>query len=274
MSSGERFARAAAPESPVSAFGVSAINSALFGVPELVTRRFGAGPFFEQMRQDYPMASGAGDIAGLASPVRLGINAGRGLVNAIGRRAAPEVVESAGQKALNDSVVRNMETYQRAVDRYNIQNFRAAQPGASRETIKAAQQAKNDLDKMAAELAKIEKTAQKNAAGGVVRQGFGAGAQVTGGIMGLQAGVGGLTAARSPENPSGGFQQGATGAGQAVQQYNPLQVVPGVPQVTQGVTQIVPGFAGYGGMVVDQALIETDRLIREAAARRALGQTQ
>jgi len=259
----------------VNAFATNLSNSVLFGAPEMINRAINpdAGAMYEQMRQDYPRASAAGDIFGLAAPGALGVRAGGAVVRGIGNRVGPEAVETAGQTALTRAVDANKSMYTDAISRLDTRQA-MARVSPTPENIKAAEAAQKHFNKVTKELSAIERTAQKEAAGSVLGRTARVGGQTAGGIMGLQTGAGAIGAARSPDNPMGGFQQGAQTAGQAVQQYNPLQVVPGVPQVTGGVTQIVPGVAGYGSMLMDQAMIDTDRQIREAAARRALGQPQ
>lgn len=254
-----------------NAFATNLSNSLLFGIPEAINRRINpeSAQYYDQMRQDYPTASTAGDIFGMANPARLGIKAGGAVVSNIGRRMAPEAVESAGKRALDDAAMKNAQAYQDAAQRFDIAQARARLPNASPDAVKAAEQAQANINKIAKELNDIEKTAQKSASMGVFGRTAKVGAQTTGGIMGLQMGAGGLGGARS-ENYGAGFQQGAQSAGQAIRNYNPLQAVPGVPQVTQGVTNIVPGMAGYGSMVADKAYMTVEEMIREEAARKAL----
>lgn len=249
-----------------TAYGLSAVNSALFGVPEMAARQFGAGPRIEQMRQDYPVATTAGDITGMINPMRLGIKAGTAAVRGIGARMGGETVETAGQTAVTRAVDANKSMYTDAISRLDTRQA-IARANPTSQNVRAAEEAQKHFNKVTKELDGIERMARKEAAGSVLGRTARVGAQTTGGIMGLQLGGGALGAARTPDTPAAGFQQGAQTAGQAVQQYNPLQVIPGVPQVTQGVTQIVPGAAGYGSMLYNTLI---DQQIRDEAARRAL----
>jgi hypothetical protein len=249
-----------------AAYGLSAVNSALFGVPEMAARQFGAGPRIEQMRQDYPVATTAGDITGMAVPGVAGIKLAGAAVRGIGGRMGGEAVETAGQTAVTRAVDANKSLYTDAISRLDTRQA-MARVNPTPQNVQAAEQAQKHFNKVTKELDAIERMARKEAAGGILGKTARVGAQTTGGIMGLQLGGGALGAARTQESPGAGFQQGAQTVGQAVQQFNPLQVIPGVPQVTQGVTQIVPGAAGYGSMLYNTLI---DQQIRDEAARRAL----
>jgi hypothetical protein len=255
------------PGGPVLPFMGSAVNSLAFGLPEMGARALGAGPYIDQVREDYPMATTAGDVVGLVSPAKLGYKAATGIANAVGRKMAPEVVESAGQKALQDAVTKNTQTYTEATKRFDIAQARA-RANPTPENLKAAQDAQKNINAIAKDLANVEKTAQKNAAGSVLNKTARVGGQVAGSVMGLQTGAGLLGEARTPGPIGPGFQQGSQVAGQAVRDYNPLQFVPGMPQVTQGITSVVPGAAGYGSAIADYLSI--DDMIRQEAAKRAL----
>ena len=254
------------PGGPVLPFVGSAVNSLAFGIPEMGARAFGAGPYIDQVREDYPMATTAGDVVGLVSPTKLGYKAATGIANAVGRKMAPEVVESAGQKALQDAVTKNTQTYTEATKRFDIAQARA-RVNPTPENLKAAQDAQKNINATAKDLANVEKTAQKNASGSVLNKSARIGTQATGSIVGLQTGAGLLGEARTPGPVGPGFQQGSQVAGQAVQEYG-LPFIPGMPQITKGVTSMVPGAAGYGSAMVDYLSI--DDMIRQEAAKRAL----
>jgi hypothetical protein len=258
------------PGGPVLPFAASVINSAAFGLPEMAARGLGFGPEIEAVRQEYPMATTAGDVAGLANPARLGLKAATSAVNAVGRRVAPEAVESAGQRALQDAVTKNTQTYTDATRRFDTAQARA-RVNPTPENLKAAQDAQKNINTIARDLANVEKTAQKNAAGGAVRQGISGGLKISGGVMGAQTGAGMLGEARTPGPIGPGFQQGSQVAGQAVRDYG-LPFIPGMPQVTQGVTSVVPGIAGYGSAMANYLSI--DDMIRQEAAKRALQGTR
>lgn len=255
------------PGGPVLPFAASAINSAAFGLPEMAARGLGLGPSIDAVRQEYPMATTAGDVAGLANPARLGFKAATSAVNAVGRRVAPEVVESAGQKALQDAALKNNQSYTDAARRFDMAQARA-RANPTPENLRAAEEAQRSINTIAKDLANVEKAAQKNAAGSVLGKTARVGGQVTGSIMGAQTGAGMLGEARTPGQMGPGFQQGSQVAGQAIREYNPLQFVPGMPQVTQGVTSVVPGIAGYGSAMANYLSI--DEMIRQEAAKRAL----
>jgi hypothetical protein len=266
----------------VDAFATNLSNSLLFGAPEYINRAInpGAGAMYDQMRQDYPKASTAGDVVGMINPARLGYKAATSAINAVGRKVAPEAVESAGQKALQDAALKNVDTYTDASKRFDIAQARA-RVNPTPENLRAAEDAQRSINTIAKDLANVEKAAQKNAAGSVVGKTARVGAQTAGGIMGLQAGAGMVGEARTPGDFGPGFQQGSQTAGQMVREYNPLQFIPGVPQVTQGVTSVVPGAVGYGSLAIDalrqpQAPVaptdfDMDRRIREEAYRRSMG---
>jgi hypothetical protein len=266
----------------VDAFATNLSNSLLFGAPEYINRAInpGAGAMYDQMREDYPKASTAGDVVGMINPARLGYKAATSAINAVGRKVAPEAVESAGQKALQDAALKNVDTYTDASKRFDIAQARA-RVNPTPENLRAAEDAQRSINTIAKDLANVEKAAQKNAAGSVVGKTARVGAQTAGGIMGLQAGAGLVGEARTPGDFGPGFQQGSQTAGQMVREYNPLQFIPGVPQVTQGVTSVVPGAVGYGSLAIDalrqpQAPVaptdfDMDRRIREEAYRRSMG---
>lgn len=249
-----------------AAYGLSAVNSALFGVPEMAARQMGAGPRIEQMRQDYPGAAMAGDITGMAVPGVAGVKLAGAALRGIGGRMGPQAVESAGQTAVSRAVDANKSMYTDAISRLDARQA-MAKNNPTPDNIRGAEEALKNFNKVTKELDAIEKLARKEAAGGILNRSVKVGAKATGGIMGLQTGMGSLFAARNPGSPGAGFQEGANAAGLAVQQLNPLQVIPGVPQVTEGVTQIVPGTAAYGSMLYDTLI---NKQIREEAARRAL----
>jgi len=62
---------------PVVPGMASAANSALFGVPEMAARAMGGGNYIDAVRQEYPMATTAGDVAGLVNPYRLAAKVGQ-----------------------------------------------------------------------------------------------------------------------------------------------------------------------------------------------------
>jgi hypothetical protein len=193
--------------------------------------------------------------------------------------------ESAGSRALQDAARKNEELYGEASRRWDIAQSRA-RVNPTPENLKRAEDAQTEINNIATSLKKVEQTASTAAAkergSNLVSQGGRVASRTAGGIMGLQTGAGMLGEARTPGSYGPGFQQGSQVAGQAVREYNPLQFVPGVPQVTSGVTSVIPGLAGYGSLAIDalsqpQAPVEPttfdmDRRIREEAFRRSMGQ--
>ena len=94
---------------PVVPALASAANSALFGVPEMAARAMGGGNYIDQMREQYPMATTAGDVAGLINPYRLAAKVGQ-----------------AGVKRLMTSSPNKMDTFN-ALSRSDDANRAAAQ---------------------------------------------------------------------------------------------------------------------------------------------------
>lgn len=263
------------PGGAPTAYLASTANSLLFGVPEMIARGMGAGPTIEATRAASPTASTAGDITGMISPATLGARViGGGLIKGgsrlMGGSRAPEAV-AAGESAVLRTVERNKQLHANATTRLDeTEAFYRANPDLP-DAKRMFDNARKEFNDITAELDKVEKLAARERGSNLLSTTGRTAARTTGGIMGLQTGAGMLGGARS-DNFGPGFQQGATTAGQAVQQYNPLSMVPGVPQVTQGVTSVVPGVAGYGSMLADQAsrYININDEIRREAARKAL----
>lgn len=87
-----------------AAAGLSAVNSLMFGVPELIARGFGAGPAIEATRTEYPFMTTAGDVVGLLNPARLGMKmAGKGM-SALGERMMTRPGSEAGQEAVMETL--------------------------------------------------------------------------------------------------------------------------------------------------------------------------
>jgi hypothetical protein len=96
----------------------SAANSLLFGVPEMAARAMGGGEYIDAVRQEYPMATTAGDVAGLANPYRLAAKVGQKAMGAAMRpgaastfqimRNADEVNRAAAPAAGMAQTVRNV----------------------------------------------------------------------------------------------------------------------------------------------------------------------
>jgi hypothetical protein len=78
----------------------SAANSALFGVPEMAARAMGGGEYIDQVREQYPMATTAGDVAGLVNPYRLAAKVGQAGVK---RLMTPSATKMDTFKALGNT---------------------------------------------------------------------------------------------------------------------------------------------------------------------------
>jgi hypothetical protein len=90
------------------------------------------------------------------------------------------------------------------------------------------------------------------------------------GIMGAQTQAASLGAARNPQNPGAGAQQGAQVFRNVATNLPGTQLIPGVHPTINAVTGVVPGVLGAGAAMSDYMSI--DEMIRKEAARRALGQ--
>jgi hypothetical protein len=85
---------------PVVPGMVSAANSALFGVPEMAARAMGGGEYIDQVREQYPVATTAGDVAGLVNPYRLAAKVGQAGVK---RLMTPSATKMDTFKALGNT---------------------------------------------------------------------------------------------------------------------------------------------------------------------------
>jgi hypothetical protein len=188
---------------PVAPFIGSAVNSLLFGLPEMGARSLGAGPFIESVRRDYPVATTAGDVAGMLPPFKAFAQMGQ---RAVGSMFKPAAAQAAAQAAGPYAQM--------------------AQLGAQR-------------------------------VGGLGT-----------GIMGAQTQAAALGAARSPENPGAGAQQGAQVFRQTAMNMPGTQFIPGAQSTIGAVTNVVPGVLGLGAAMTDYLSIND--MIRQEAARRAL----
>lgn len=219
----EQFARAAAPDNAVTAYGTSAINSALFGLPEVAARAVGGGAFFDEMRRQSPYASTAGDVTGLIVP---------GSLFAKGTQKGISALASRGAGTAEDTMT-------------------ILRTGQANPVLQAA----GRVGKRAAELGS-----------GVV------GAQVSATTQG---------AARSPENPMVGAQQGAMTFRDVASNLPGTNLVPGLQPTINTLTSAVPATLGYGSMFFNRPSqpaapvaptdFEMDRRIREEAYRRSMG---
>lgn len=231
-----RFFDAARPESSVAAFGASAVNSALLGIPEMAVRAMGGGPAIDATRSQYPYATTGGDIAGLLSPA------------ALARKGVSMGISRLGSNRAGGTAQDTM-----AIMRQTEDQARAAA----------------DAARMAQTMRQVAGPSIPQMAGTVARRT----AELGGAVVGAQAGAGALGGARSPDNYGGGFQKGTRTFQDAATNFPGLQLIPGGQTAVGTATSILPAGQAYGSMMFDAAVnryIDTDRQIREEAARRAL----
>jgi hypothetical protein len=228
------------PLGPVGAFVGSTANSLLFGVPEMGARALGAGPYIESVRQQYPMATTAGDVAGLISPYKIGAKLGEKAIGAAFRPSAKEAAEKAAEKAAAER--------QAAFDILQSKN-----PDQMRQITQSVMSPPNAGPK-------FTQMAQR----GLQRAG-----QVGTGIIGAQTGAAALGGARS-DNYGAGAQQGAQTFRQVATNLPGTSMIPGAQTGMNALTSVVPGALGYGAAMTDYLSI--DEMMRREAARRALGQ--
>lgn len=205
------------PQIPAAA---SFVNSLAFGLPEMAARAMGGGPYIEAVRQQYPVATTAGDVAGLANPFRLGMKvAGKG-ASALGERMMSRPGSEMGKDAVQSTIMNQGPTLPQQAGKY---------------LVKPA-------------------------------------VQTAGGVVGAQMGASALGAARSPDQPMAGAQQGAQVFRQVATNLPGTQLVPGAQTGLNAVTSAVPAALGYGAAMTDYLTI--DEIMRQEAARRALQGSQ
>lgn len=198
-----------------AAAGLSAVNSLMFGVPELIARGFGAGPAIEATRREYPFMTTAGDVAGLINPARLGMKATEKAIGyGMGALKSP-----AAKEAEQQAIMRTM----RATDEANA--AQAAQAMVRQPTLR----------EMAG------RTAERAAS-------------IGGGVMGAQLGAAALGGARQPNQYGAGAQQGAQVFRQAAMSAPGTGLVPGLQSTIGAVTTPVPAAIGYGSAAFNMAL--------------------
>lgn len=93
------------------------------------------------------------------------------------------------------------------------------------------------------------------------------------GVIGAQTGAAALGAARSPDQPMAGAQQGAQVFRDVATNLPGTQLIPGAQSTIGAVTGVVPAALGYGSMMMDYGDV-IDRQMREEAARRAMQGSQ
>lgn len=200
----------------ISPYLLSTANSLAFGLPEFAARQMGAGPYIEQMRQDYPVATTAGDITGLINPMRLGMKvAGKGM-SALGEKIMQRGSSEMGQDAAMAAMRNQPATLPQQAGRY---------------LLKPA-------------------------------------GQIGGGMLAAQGGATALGAARTPENPMAGAQQGAQVFRETAMNLPGTQLIPGAQSTIGAVTSAIPAAMGYGDLAYQYS--DINRRMREEAARRAM----
>lgn len=78
--------------------GLSLVNSLAFGLPEMAARALGGGAAIDRMRQESPIAATAGEVAGLANPARMGMNALRNLTTRAGTVPATGIIPEVARR--------------------------------------------------------------------------------------------------------------------------------------------------------------------------------
>jgi len=214
------------PGGPVIPAAASFVNSMAFGLPEMAARSMGGGEYIDAVRQEYPMATTAGDIAGMIPPFKAIAKMGQ---KAVGSLFKPK----AGTAEDTMRVLKNPDEINRAAQ--------------------ASQQTTPNYGRM------LQTGAQR--AGGLAT-----------GVMGAQAQAAQLGAARNPENPGAGAQQGAQVFRNVATNLPGTSLIPGAQSTINAVTGVVPGVLGAGAAMSDYMSI--DEMIRKEAAKRALQGTR
>lgn len=249
--------------------GLSAVNSAAFGLPELSARAVGGGQAVDQLRALDPNAAQMGEWAGMMNPARLGARAGSAAVQAIGRRLDPRSVQQASDTAAERLVNANLERYTNAVSRLDTrQGMARANPSPS--NIRAAEKAQTELDQISQEIASVQRLARSEAAGSVLGRAARLTGQTAGGVMGLQLGAGMTQGARDPQQYGTGFQVGSRAAGDVISDNSITRAIPGVPGALRTMTGAVPTAGAAVGLGLDIAASRRESILDEAW-RRALG---
>jgi len=185
----------------------SAANSLAFGVPEMAARAMGGGDYIDAVRQEYPMATTAGDVAGLVNPYRLAAKAGQ-----------------AGVKRLMTPGPNKMDTFQ-ALRNTEEANRAAAQAAQAAQAAPGVAQTVRNVAQRTAGIGAGMIGAQTGAAalGGARSENYGAGAQqgaqvfqnVASNLPGTQL----IPGAQSTINAVTGIVPGALGYGAGLADY-------------------------------------------------------
>jgi hypothetical protein len=215
------------PGGPVIPAAASFVNSMAFGLPEMAARSMGGGEYIDAVRQQYPVATTAGDVAGMIPPFKLMAKAGQKAVGSLFKPAASTA----------EDTMRVMK-----------QSDEANRAEAAARAAQAAQST----------------TGLPGFARGVATRSGG----IATGVMGAQTQAASLGAARNPQNPGAGAQQGAQVFRNVATNLPGTGLVPGVQPTINAVTGVVPGVLGAGAAFADYMSI--DEMMRREAAKRAL----
>lgn len=255
----------------VNAFATSLSNSLLLGAPEYINRKINpeAGAYYEQMREDYPVATSSGDIAGLLNTARLAYKGiGHG-ISALGGKTAPQAAPQATTVTVDTA--RKADT--------------GANTFATLKRSEAEARALEDAARMRPTInVNVSPVAPAPSGPSVVDVGktiLRKSGQGIGGLVAAQTSAGLQGEARTPGPFGPGFQQGAETFRYGAQSIPGLSLVPGAQQTVNAATSFVPGAVGYGSMLMNRPSapaapvaptdFDMDRRIREEAYRRAMG---
>lgn len=245
----------------------SAANAAMMGVPEMAVRGLGGGSNIDAQRQQYPAASTAGDVMGLAAgPAQLGYRAATGIVNTAARGMSGPAGREAAERAAIDLVERNKNTYQRALQQQTELAERATLT-PSPEVTRQLREANKRVKEIGRSVQEVERAAKTQVGMSILNKFVSPVAGTAGTVMGAQVGGAGLGAARSPGQPGAGAVQGAELVGQTIAGAPGLSAIPGYSTAMSTVGQGVPAVLGYGDLALQY--LDIQRRAREEAARRA-----
>jgi hypothetical protein len=241
------------PGGPVIPAAASFVNSMAFGLPEMAARSMGGGEYIDAVRQQYPVATTAGDVAGMIPPFKMGMKAGQSLVGSLFKPSAKEAAEIAAKEAAEKAA------------------RKAAREAAEKEATE-----KIMLNRNPDEMKKIAQSVLTPPPAAPTTPNYGrmiqTGAQQAGGlatgVMTAQTQAASLGAARNPQNPGAGAQQGAQVFRNVATNLPGTQLIPGAQSTINAVTGVVPGVLGAGAAMSDYMSI--DEMIRKEAAKRAL----
>jgi len=234
---------------PAIPAAASFVNSLAFGLPEMAARSMGGGEYIDAVRREYPMATTAGDIAGMLPPAKMGMKAGQSLVGSLFKPSAKEATEIAAKEAAE----------------------KAAREAAEKEaTAKILASRNPDQMKQIAQSVQPPPYAAPTTPnyGRMLQTGAQRAGGLATGVMTAQTQAASLGAARNPQNPGAGAQQGAQVFRNVATNLPGTQLIPGAQSTINAVTGVVPGVLGAGAAMSDYMSI--DEMIRKEAAKRAL----